>query len=64
MAGAGAYEGCAGCVWDVGSTLTRGGAHRNMLGHIKGGCGACMKLWLGLGHLRGMCDVCRMVVAC
>ena len=42
----------------------RGGAHLNTLGHVEGGCGACVRSWLGLGHMKGMWYACGMVTAC
>ena len=63
VAGAGAHEGHVRHVWDGGGTSRRGGVHQNTLGHIEGGCGMCMRSWLGLGHMKGMWDACGMVAA-
>ena len=43
------------------ATLRRGGACRNVSGHIEGGRSACVRLWLGLGHMKGVWDASGMV---
>ena len=43
-----------------------GGMHRTCMGWwwcVNGGCGMCMRLWLGLGHMKGVQDMSGMVAA-
>ena len=63
VAGARAHEGHMGHVWDGSAASIRGGVHRNALGCIEGGCGVCVRSWLGLGHMKGVWDTSGMAEA-